>query len=235
MRSRAPRARVILLAVLVPALVASLTACGDVAIAPDPTPVPGAGEVVTETRDVGTIERISVAAPITVVLRTGEPGSVTVSAQANIQPLVNTEVKDGQLIVNVSSPGYETTEPVTLTVVAPAITSVTVSGGATGVIEAVADALRVDLSGESELDGLGRVGTLTLTMSSDARAAFAELIVGSAVVALSGGAAAELTVVDSLTGDASEGATVTLASQPAVVDVAVSSGGSVQGDASPAP
>jgi hypothetical protein len=235
MRSRAPRARVILLAVLVPALVASLTACGDVAIAPEPTPVPGSGDVVTEARDVGTIERISVAAPITVVLRTGEPGSVTVSAQANIQPLVNTEVKDGQLIVNVSSPGYETTEPVTLTVVAPAITSVTVSGGATGVIEAVADALRVDLSGESELDGLGRVGTLTLTMSSDARAAFAELIAESAVVALSGGAAAELTVVDSLTGDASEGATVTLASQPAVVDVAVSSGGSVQGDASPAP
>ena len=235
MRSRASRARVLLLAMLAPALAASLAACGDVAIEPEPTPVAGTGEVITETRDVGAFERISIAAPITVVVRTGEPGSVTVSAQENIQPLVVTEARDGQLVVTVPSPGYTTSEPVTLTVIAPAISSVTVSGGASGILEVVGDALSVDLSGAAELDGLGRVGALTLTMSSDARAAFAELIAGNAVVALSGGAAAELAVEGSLTGDASEGATVTLASQPATVNVTVSSGGSVQGGASPAP
>jgi hypothetical protein len=235
MRFRASRARGLFLAVIGLALAAPLAGCGDVAIAPEPTPLPGAGEVVSETRDVGAIERISIAAPITVVVRTGEPGSVTVSAQANILPLVVTEVRDGQLVVNAPPPGYTTTEPVTLTVIAPVIASVTVSGGATGILEIVGDALRVDLSGEAEFDGLGRVDALTLTMSSDARAAFAELLVGSAVVALSGGAAAELAVTGSLTGDASEGATITLASQPATVDVTVGSGGSVQGGASPAP
>ncbi len=235
MRSRASRTRGLPIAILATVLAAALAACGDVAIAPEPTPVPGAGEVVTETRDVGTIERISIAAPITVIVRTGEPGSVTVTAQANIQPLVVTEERDGQLIVNVPSPGYETMEPVTLTVVAPAISSVTISGGATGLLEVVGDTLQVDLSGVARMDGLGRVRSLTLTMSSDARASFAELALESAVVALSGGSAAELAVEGSLTGEASEGATVTLVSQPAVVDVTVTSGGSVQGGASPAP
>jgi hypothetical protein len=234
MRSRASRTGVQQV-VVAAALVATLTACGDVAIAPEPTPVPAAGEVVTETRDVGTIERISVAAPIELVIRTGEPGSVTVSGPADILPLVVTEARDGQLIVNVASPGYTTTEPVTLTVVAPQISSVTVSGGASGQLEVVGGALRADLSGAARLEGLGRLDDLTLTASSDARAAFAELIVGDAEIALSGGSAAELTVEGALTGDASGGATVTLASQPAAVNVTVSSGGSVQGGESPAP
>jgi hypothetical protein len=219
----------------VASLVVSLAACGDVVIAPAATPVTGTGDVVTESRDVGEIDRISVAAGIHVVIRTGEPGSVTVAAQANLLPLVVTESRDGQLIVNVASPGITATEPVTLTVVAPVISSATVSGGATGTLEIVGDAVRVDLSGGAAMDALGRVDTLTLTASSGARAMFAELAVGTAAIALSGGSAAELAVAESITGEAKDGATVTLVGQPASVNVTVSSGGSVQGDTSPAP
>lgn len=234
MRSRASRVRPLLRALLLPALIASVAACGDVLIPPEPLPVQGQGDVVSETRDVGVIDRVSVAAAIDVVIRTGEPGSVTLTAQANLLPLVVTEARDGQLIVNVPAPGYTTTEPVTLTVIAPDITSVTVSGGANGELDVVVPELRVDLSGAATLQGTGRLDRLALTASSDGVASFAELVAGSASITMSGGSAAELAVEGALTGEASGGATVTLVRQPASVNVATSSGGSVQG-ASPTP
>jgi hypothetical protein len=235
MRSRAPDAQGALRVLGATIVVASLTACGDVAIEPDPTPVAGTGDVGTESRDLGDIERISIAGPIEVVIRTGEPGSVTLSGQANLLPLVQTENRDGQLIVAVRQPGFTSTEPVTLTVVSPAISSVAVSGGARGTLEVVGEALRLDLSGAARMDGTGRLDTLDLVASSDARLDLSQLVTGDASISMSGGAAATLAVENRLSGTATGGATITLAGQPATVDVTVESGASVQGEASPAP
>jgi hypothetical protein len=234
MRARASRLGLprLLLAV---GLVAGIAACGDVAIAPEPTPVAGTGDVVSETRDLGEFDRVSIAAPIGVVIRTGEPGSVTLSGQANLLPLVQIANRDGQLIVSVPQPGFTAAEPPVLTVVSPVISSVAVSGGARGTLEVVGDALRLDLSGAARLDGTGRLDTLDLVSSSDARLDLSELVTSDASISMSGGSAATLAVENRLSGTATGGATVTLAGQPAVVDVTVESGASVQGGASPNP
>ena len=234
MPSTASRVRLLVLAAALPALVA-LAGCGDVAIEPEPEAVVGAGEIVSDDRSAGPIERISVGADIQVVIRTGTPGSVTLAAQENLLPLVRTEVRDGQLIVNVPSPGYVTQEPVTLTVVAPLITAITLSGGADGALEFVGDALGVDLSGAASVTGIGRAEALTVTASSEARIDFTDLVAATADVRLSGGAGAILAVDEALTGDASGGATVTLTTPTPSVDVTTSSGGSVQGGPSPSP
>jgi hypothetical protein len=223
------RARVVLMACIVPALATSLGACGDVSIAPEPTPVVGTGEVVTEDRTAGDVERISVAAPIEVALQVGTPASVTLTAQPNILPTVKTTVQDGQLIVNVPSPGYTTEMPVLLTVITPTIDSVTLSGGAQGMLRMSGGTLRLDLSGEATMEGVGSRDALTLTASSDAAVRFAEMVVDTCTVAMSGGAEAELQVVSLLTGEASGGATITLTAPVAKVDVVTTSGASVQG------
>jgi hypothetical protein len=210
------------------ALSTLLAACGDAPIKPDPTAVPGQGDVVTEDRTAGPIERISVAAAVNIVMRKGDTTAVTIEGQANVIPLVTTETRDGQLIVSVPSPGYITTEPVTLTVVAPAITSVTLSADAKGSLELTADSLRVDLSGRAHLLGVGRVESLELTASSDGVVDFSSLVTASTKVAMSGGASAALVVEDVLTGQVSGGATLTLAQRPASITVEETSGGSVQ-------
>lgn len=230
MRSRASRrARFLLLASFLPALVGTVAGCGDVAIAPAPTAVVGAGDVVKEDRTAGDVERISVAAPIQVAVQVGTPASVTLAAQPNILPLVQTEVSDGQLIVNVPVPGYTTTMPVLLTVVTPTLDALTLSGGAQGLIQVTGGELRLDLSGRATIEGAGSLDTLHLTSSSDAEVSFADLAVDTCVVNMTGGSAAELHVLRSLTGTVSGGATVTLTAPVATLNVTSESGGSVQG------
>lgn len=229
MPARASRAglRLAVLGSLV-ALSTVLAACGDAPIKPDPTAVPGEGDLVTEDRTAGPIERISVAAAVNILIREGETTSVSIQGQANVIPLVTTETRDGQLIVSVPSPGYITTEPVTLTVITPLVQSVTLSAGARGSLELVTDALRIDLSGGAHLLGVGRVENLQLTASSDGVVDFTSLVTASSKVAMSGGAAATLVVEDTLTGQVSGGATVTLTQRPATITVEEVSGGSVQ-------
>lgn len=228
MSARAPRRRLVFLAGLL-GLSAVLVACGDAPIEPEPTPVTGGGDLVTEDRTAGEVDRISVGAAVIVVMRAGTTTSVTITGEANVVPLVVTETRDGQLIVNVPKPGYITQQPVTVTVVAPAITSVALSAGAKGSLELVADSLNADLSGGAALAGVGRVERLSLVASSEGRVEFTSLVAGAADVSLSGGAAATLAVEGALTGTASGGATITLTRQPASVSVEATTGGSVQG------
>jgi hypothetical protein len=210
-------------------LALAIAACGDAPIEPPPTPVTGSGDLVTEDRTAGEIDRISVGASVNVVMRTGGATSVTITGEPNVIPLVVTETRDGQLIVNVPNPGYITQQPVTLTVVAPTIASVALSSGASGSLDLTAPELKVDLSGGASLAGVGRVEQLAIVASSDGRIDFTSLVAGDATVSMSGGAAATLTVEGALTGQASGGATVTLTQQPASVSVEATTGASVQG------
>jgi hypothetical protein len=228
MSARASRRRLAVLGATI-GLALVLGACGDAPIEPEPTPVTGGGDLVTEDRTAGEVDRISVGAAVLVVMRAGTTTSVTVTGEPNVVPLVVTETRDGQLIVNVPKPGYVTQQPVTVTVIAPAITSVALSAGAKGSLELVADGLKADLSGGAALAGVGRVERLSLVASSDGRVDFTTLVAGAADVSLSGGAAATLAVEGALTGEARGGATVTLTQEPASVAVDAATGGSVQG------
>ncbi len=210
---------------------ASLAGCSSMLspLATRVAPVRGEGEVIAQDRTSGDFQRLSVGGGLAVVASTGSPASVTLSAQPNLLPLVTTEVRDGQLIVNVSPPGFSATRPVTLTVVAPELRSITLSGGTTGALELVGMDLAIDLSGGAVLQATGRAESLAVTASGGARAKLGELAATSASVDLSGGAEAELDVTDSVDGTASGGATVRLTRQPASVDVTTSSGATVQG------
>lgn len=207
---------------------ASLAACS--AALPGtsgPGPVQGEGDLVTEDRTSGDVERVSVGDGMTVAILTGEPVEVAVTAQPNLLALVRTELIDGQLVVNIESPGISSTEPVTLTVVAPAIRSVALSGGAYGAMDTQGDTLLVDVSGGAVIEATGNTGSLDLTASTGARAKLGKLVAETATVTMSGGAEAELNVVSTLTGSAASGATIHLAGTPATVDVSTGSGGMV--------
>jgi hypothetical protein len=191
--------------------------------------VQGQGDPVTETRTTPEFRHVSVGGGLEVVASTGSTTSVTVAAQPNLLPLIRTEVANDQLVVTVKEPGFSTSQPATVTIIAPEIDSMTLSGGARGTLEAIGANLAVDVSGGASLDATGRVDTLHLTGSSGAQAHLDHLAAGAAVIDLSGGATADLDVTGSLTGTASGGSTVNLAAKPARIDVKTSGGATVTG------
>lgn len=231
MRCRAPRrAGSTLAPVLAAALSIVLAACAGLSpIATVPGPVAGQGPVTSEDRTGGEFQHLSVGGGLRVEVTSGSPVSVTLAAQANLLPLITTEVAGGQLIVNVKAPGVSTSAPMTLTVVVPDLRSMTLSGGASGTLDATVDTLALDVSGGASVEATGRARSLALTASSGAQARLAGLVVDSATVIASGGCQAELNVTSTLSGSATGGATIRLAHPPASVDVTTSGGGSVLG------
>lgn len=231
MSTRAPHraARLLLASLAAVALTGLLAACGDVSWAPEATPVPGTGNLVTEDRTTGDFTRISVGAGIKLVAKAGAEKSVMLEAQENLLPLITTDVVDGQLVVNVAPPGITTTEPVTLTVAAPDIESLALSGGSTGFLESVTDTLNLDAAGGSTLTAIGTLKELTLATSAGSHADLEELVADTATVTMSDGSSAKLSVTSSVSGTASGGSTLVLVKPPASMTVAVSGGASVQG------
>jgi hypothetical protein len=231
MPARAPqRALRLLLAAVVAAALAGLFAgCGDVSWEPEATPVTGDGNLTTEDRTAGDFTRISVGAPMTVTVRQGPGTEVTLEAQQNLLPLIKTEVLDGQLVVNIAPPGVVTKEPIKLTITAPAIQSLAVSGGAKGFLESMAQTLNLDAAGGASITVIGQARDLTLATSAGSHAELGELVAQDAKVTMSDGSAATVNATSSVTGTASGGSTLVLTQKPATVSVNTTGGATIQG------
>lgn len=231
---RAPRGaalRLALAAAATLALAANLAGCGVLPPAASVgAGVVGEGEVQTEARALPPFTRISVAAGMKVIFGAAAEQQVSVAAQPNVLPAIKTEVVEGQLIVTLEAEGgVTTTKPMSLTVEIPVLESVALSAGSVGYLEHTGGELKVDVSGGAELIGIGTTPVLRLTVTTGSHARLGELVAQIAEISINDGASAELNVVTALTGVADGGSTVILTSKPATVDVATSSGATVQG------
>jgi hypothetical protein len=213
------------------ALAALLAGCGDISWEPPATPVAGTGDTQTEVRTQGDFTRVSVAAPVRIVVGSGGETAVTVEAQANVLPLIATDVVDGQLVVSMKAPGFTTVEGSLpkVTINTPALTSLAMAGSSVGTLESSAPELRLDITGQSSLTAIGTVPTLALSMAQSSKADFTDLQVTDATIKLADGSAATMAVSGSLTGSADGGSTLTLTTKPTSQAVETSGGGSVLG------
>jgi hypothetical protein len=227
-RRAAPRRALALAAVLF--LVPAFAGCG--ANPPGPVegaPLAGTGDAVAELRKLDPFTRVSVGAGLRVTIGEAAEQQVTVSAQGNLLPVIETEVVDGQLIVTIAPPGVTATEPMTLSLRMTRVESVALSGGAVGFVEHTGDALNLDVSGGATLTAIGDTTSLRLTASSGSHAKLGELRAQVGQITVNDGSSVELTVVTRLAGTADGGATVMLTSPPAEVAVETTSGATVQG------
>lgn len=232
MPARAPRRATFVLAVAAVAsalLATGLSACILSPLASEPTPVQGEGAIESVDRTTAGFSHVSVGVGMHVTVRTGSELSVTLAAQPNLLKLITTDVRDGQLIVEIASPGISSTRPISLTIHVPELASITLSAGASGTLEVAGGSLAVDVSAGATIKGIGEVDSLKLTASSGASAALGEIRAGSASVTLTGGSSAELHVIGAVTGVADAGSTLKLTEKPASVDVSTTGGASVQG------
>lgn len=171
----------------------------------------GEGAVQTETRQVAAFSRIEVSAGIRVVGSIGPAQPLTVSAQANILPVISTDVVGGTLRIH-STEGYTSTEPVQVTFVNPTLDGVLLSGGSNVQVQGLAaTTLSVDLSGGSVLTATGTATTLTLVVSGGSRADLGGLAATSVAVEASGGSNVLVQASGTVSGSASGAAHVTVA------------------------
>ncbi len=183
-------------------LVSSLAACGAV----------GSGNIVSEARDVAGFDSIDVSQGITVdvVVKEGEPHSVTVNYDDNIIDKLVTDVSNATLVVkfngSVRLSGSGSGRVVT--VVMPRLDALEASGGASVAARGPADRLAIDASGGASIN------------TSD-------LLAVDVTVDVSGGASVRMFASGSATGDASGGASVDVIGSPDTLNVDSSGGASV--------
>jgi hypothetical protein len=189
-----------------------------------PTPVVASGSTQTETRTLGTFTAVSVDGPLNLVLATGSVVSVDVEASANVLPLVETSVVGAELEVAVASPGFTSDKAVTIRITSPKVGSVSLTGGAQGTVEAMAESFTASVSGGSTLKGIGTVAQLTVTVLGNSTAELGDVAAQTGVISAAGGAKATLRVAKQLTGTIDGGAIVTLVAAPDAKSVAVTGG-----------
>lgn len=172
--------------------------------------VQGQGPVTSETREVGAFSRIEATSGIRVEVRIGPSEAVKVTAQENLLPVIATDLRGDTLGIEARK-DFTTIEPVTVTVVVPALDGITLSGGSQAVIDGLdTESLELRIRGGAQVTAAGSVGSLALDADGGATASLKDLSVRVATVSLESGASTTLTASDEVSGTAAGGARLTV-------------------------
>lgn len=230
-----------------PALLAalSLLAAGE-AFALFSTKIVPSGKVATESREARGFTGVAVSIPATVVVRQGEPAAVSVEADDNLLPEVQTVVEGGILKVrfkrSLDIPGRATLR---VLVVGPTIESLSVAGSGDILAEALrskslaisvagsgdvriakleADSLKVSIAGSGDVKVAGKVATVSVSIAGSGDLEASRLEAARAKVSIAGSGDAALWVREALEVSSVGSGDVRYLGDPVVKSSAVGSG-----------
>jgi hypothetical protein len=172
----------------------------------------GSGNIVTETREVDTFDRIEVSSGIAVEITVdaAAPAGVTSIYDDNLQDKILTEVDGNTLVIevrgNVIAPGSGRMVRVAM----PVLIGLAADGGAT-------------------VHGVGAADEVELRAEGGSTVDFEDMTVQTMIVGLDGGSTVTVNPLHEVTGRVTGGATLTLTNSPASRDLDVSGGGKVSG------
>jgi hypothetical protein len=168
----------------------------------------------TETRSVPTFTSVAVGDGIRLRATIGAPQTVAVNAPDEILPLIETAVADATLRVRAVG-AFRTAEPVEVSVVAPQLEGIALSGGSPGEVAGLDQpSLAVSLSGGARLTAIGIVEDLQAQLSGGAQGLFGELPNARAAVSVSGGSQVDLRTSEQVFGSASGGSMLNVTGEP---------------------
>ena len=187
---------------LLAALVLTAVGCGST----------GSGDIVSETREIGSFNRIEVSSGIAVEITVdpAAPEGVTSIYDDNLQDKILTEVKGETLVIevqgNVTAPGSGRVVKVAM----PVLIGLLADGGAS-------------------VHGVGAADELELRAAGGAAVDLEDLVVQTIDVGMDGGSTATINPSLEVTGRVTGGSTLTLTNSPTSRDLDVSGGGNVSG------
>lgn len=137
--------------------------------------VVGSGNIVTEKPQVKSFDKIALAGAFRVDVTVGDTASVTITTDDNIQPLIETTIQDGALLLRLTEK-VKPTNSVDVKIVAPSLMKFTCDGAAKATIHDVrGPSFLVELRGAAHLDVTGEVDSLTLHIDGAGRIQAGEL------------------------------------------------------------
>lgn len=176
--------------------------------------VKGSGNLATEQRSVSGFKGIDVSSTFEVVITAQKDFSVTVEADDNILPLIETEVRHGVLNIECSR-RVSPKNPMKIIITAPDIENVEASGAANIILNSIKNGgLRVDSSGASKILVTGETGKLVVDVSGATKVDAEGLVSENADIDTSGASQVLVNVLNSLQSDASGASKIIYSGSP---------------------
>jgi len=211
--------------------------------------VTGSGKTATEDREVGPVTDVTLSGIGNLTIRQGDTPSLTVTADDNLLPLIETETSGKKLTIGTKS-GFslKPTSPINITLTVPKLEKLTVSGAGNAVTQKLSGenltvklsgagnatlrdvtckSLSISLSGAGNAILTGTAESATATISGAGEIDASGFKVATAEVKVSGAGNASVWATDELKAKVSGAGDVTYKGSPKV-DKRISGAGSVK-------
>ena len=162
-------------------------------------PVQGSGVAKTEPRDVGEFDKVHLNGSPNVNIVIGDQRSVTVTADDNLLPVIDTVVEDGTLVIG-GNQSYRTRLGVTVEITVPSLDAVAVHGS--GDVKAKgldAEKFKAEIQGSGDISVAGRAEELEVEIQGSGDVKLDELAAKRAAVEVLGSGDSTINVSDELT------------------------------------
>jgi hypothetical protein len=190
--------------------------------------VHGSGNIKTESRDVGSFDRVQSRGSIDVEIAVGKQASVTVEADDNILSLIRTDVRGGALIID-SQSNFSSRHSPLVHITTPSLQALQVSGsGDSDIAGASGDQLLIRIEGSGDVRASGSVKSLRLRIEGSGDARLGDLNTDQADVEIDGSGDADLAVASSLDATVNGSGDVHYSGNPAHVTTRVHGSGEIE-------
>ncbi len=189
--------------------------------------VAGSGKIISESRSVSKFTSIELAGSGNVTVQVGKPQSISVEADDNIVPLIETTVKGSKLVIGIkSNTSITTKQPIRITVTVEALDGVSITGsGNVTVKDLNADHINIELSGSGNITVEGSAKDLQVTLNGSGTIMTGDLKVESANVKLTGSGNITVNASQSLDANLSGSGTIKYRGNPPKVNQKVTGAG----------
>ena len=190
----------------------------------------GSGDLITETRQVSGFTRIELDGSGQVEIVFADEESITIEAEDNIMPLIETKVSNGVLVIGFKSNTSVTTlKPIRFTVAMKSLKGVQIDGsGDVQIPEWAFDALDLEINGSGDIRSSGTADNLNIRVDGSGDINCADLTAQSAEVTVNGSGSVKIDVVESLEIDIAGSGSVRYSGDPSTLHTNVSGSGSIK-------
>ncbi|MBX3242948.1 MAG: DUF2807 domain-containing protein [Acidobacteria bacterium] len=190
--------------------------------------IKGSGNVVSESRNSSSFTSVKVSGVFDVKIVVGSTQSISVEAEDNLLPFIETEV-DGENLTIRSSKNLKPTRPMKILISVQNIEHLKTSGASSVSVESVNNSsLTVDVSGASKAVFSGTTGELNIEVSGASNINTADLLSQNATVDASGASKASVNSAQSLKAKSSGASSIRYSGSPGNIEVKRSGAGSIE-------
>ena len=193
------------------------------------TSMVGSGKVVSEDRNVTGFTGISLRGSAEVEVSIGTSESVTVSADDNILPLIETRIEAGNLVIQTKpNTNITTSNPIRVVVVMKTLERVSLSGsGKIDVTRMSGKKLEVLLPGSGEISISGTADAVDISLTGSGTISCADLKAYSVSASINGSGTISVYASSSLDASISGSGTIQYAGNPADIKRTINGSGNI--------